>query len=137
MTEREFRDYLDSYGAALEKWPQHLRVKAEKALVEDAALRDVLTAEKEFSRAFAVDVPAPDGEFENRILAASYALPQKAVLQDDTLPRLISWRIAASVLLFAAGIALGSLQQAARTDGYAVQADTLMSYYAYSEDGGM
>ncbi|TNE26758.1 MAG: hypothetical protein EP349_09680 [Alphaproteobacteria bacterium] len=136
MTEQEFRDYLESYGAALEKWPRHLRVKAEKALVEDAALRDLLTAEKEFTRAFTVDVPVPDGEFENRILAASYALPQKPALRDDVLPRLTSWRIAASVLLFAAGLALGSFH-AARTGDGVTQHDTLMSYYAYGEDGGM
>lgn len=136
MTEQEFRDYLESYGAALEKWPQPLRARAEKALVEDAALRDALTAEKEFARAFAVDVPMPDGEFENRILAASYALTQKTDLQDNFLPRLTSWRIAASILLFAAGIALGGLH-AARTGGTAAQSDTLMSYYAYGEDGGM
>jgi len=136
MTEQEFRDYLDSYGAALEKWPQHLRARAEKSLVEDVALRDLLTAEKEFSRRFAVDVPAPDAEFENRILAVSYALPQKPALLERALPRLTTWRMAASVLLFAAGIALGGLHTGWSGVDMA-QSDIVMSYYAYGEDGGI
>ena len=131
MTEQEFRDYLESYGAALEKWPQNLRGKAEKALVEHKTLRDVLAAEKELFRRFSVDSPAPDAEFENRILAASYALPQQQSAQENALPRLTSWRIAASVLIFVAGMALGGLQNDAD-----VSPESLMQYYT-GEDGGM
>lgn len=131
MTEREFRDYLESYGAALEKWPPHLRKKAETLLVKEPALRDVLAAEKAFSRAFAVEVPPPDAEFENRILAASYALPQLPAVREDSLPRLTGWRIAASVLIFAAGMMLGGLQNDADASG-----EMLMHYYT-GEDGGM
>ena len=131
MTEQEFRDYLESYGAALEKWPPHLRRKAEKSLVEEAGLRTLLAAEKEFSRAFSDDSPAPDAEFENRILAAAYALPQKQVLRENALPRLTRRRIAASVLIFVAGMMLGGLQNDTDT-----AAEMLMHYYT-GEDGGM
>lgn len=131
MTEKEFYDYLESYGTALEKWPQHLRAKAEKSLVKDGVLRDLLAAEMELSRAFSVDVPEPDAEFENRILAASYALPQQQSAGENLLPRLTSWRMAASVLIFVVGMALGGLQN----DADAAD-DMLMQYYT-GEDGGL
>lgn len=131
MTEKEFRAYLESYGAALEKWPPQLRSKAEKLLVKDPDLREVLAAEKEFARTFDVKVPPPDAEFENRILAASCVLPQQIAAREDSLPRLTGWRVAASVLIFAAGMMLGGLQNDADASG-----EMLMHYYT-GEDGGM
>ncbi len=70
MTPEEFKALLDTYGAALTRWPHGRRQSAQRLLAESGVARDAFAAAQEFDDLLAVREPSLDGAARQRLTDA-------------------------------------------------------------------
>lgn len=137
MNTNSFQSYLSRYGAELENWPDDIRSEAEAALEDNLELRQMLAGERKFEgRLNEVAPPDPGKGFVDGIIAKSHTVEQDlSPVQSDALPRLTGWRLAASVVLFAAGMMIGNELRV--STGPAAPASSGDAAYSVMDEGGI
>ncbi len=137
MNINSFQSCLSRYGATLENWPDDIRSEAEAALEGSLELRQMLAKERKFEgRLNDIAPPEPDKGFIDGIIAKSHTVEQDlSPVQSNRLPRLTGWRMAASIVLFVAGLTMGN-ELRVLTGPAAPASTTGDAAYSVMDEGG-
>ena len=127
MTEKEFLDGLSCYGADLTRWPQPLRLEAERALSKSSALQEVQKREMRFEanlRRVSVE-PVSD------LLAISIVRRRAALPRSSSIGAFFARPAPVFAVLFLMGLLLGYVTS--RHVASQAKSEVALNGFLYSE----
>ncbi len=91
MNTKEFKINIDLYGLDINKWPEDMREKANKALLSSTEFQDLIEEEKILQDSLNLRTfDEPSSDLENRIISAARKEPVNTAVKNKSIFELIS-----------------------------------------------